>query len=66
MSPEEQFERDYEQGRRAGLYDALEFIYNIIRELPKDQRYLIHDLIWEPLHEELKVRNAEARAAVTR
>lgn len=52
MSPEEQFERDYAQGRIAGMSDALDFIHAITETLPKAERDLVIDKIWNPFRAE--------------
>jgi hypothetical protein len=57
----EQFERDYAAGRRAGLRDAIEFIWAIVDKLPAtaEARHLINETVIDPLYAEVKRRHLE-------
>jgi len=59
MSPEEQFEKDYEQGRRRGLLDAESLLYDLAEKVPTEQRGVVFDAILNPLREEIRRRLSE-------
>jgi len=58
----EQFERGYAAGQRAGLRDAIEFIWAIVDALPAraEARHLINDTVIDPLYAEVKRRHLQS------